>query len=212
MKAWLVASMPSLFRSAMAQLLWRDDTSLCAAASGRIARMAIELSGGCRVSLLREGAAKEQGTLRDWQHAGRENGAAAISLRVLELAPGRSPRLGGTACDEVLYVFEGEGKLHFEGGSWSIGPDTGVYVPPAPATALRGKHRRLRTAPARRLLSFGQPGRAVLRRLAECFGPRPDEARQIGLPRDSSLRNSPRAGASRDLAPPRRPGRAGRSL
>ena len=63
--------------------------------------MAIELSGGCRVSLLREGAAKEQGTLRDWQHAGRENGAAAISLRVLELAPGRSPRLGATACDEV---------------------------------------------------------------------------------------------------------------
>ena len=93
--------------------------------------MAIELSGGCRVSLLREGAAKEQGTLRDWQHAGRENGAAAISLRVLELAPGRSPRLGGTACDEVLYVFEGKGTLHFEGGgSRSIGPDTGVYVPP----------------------------------------------------------------------------------
>ena len=92
--------------------------------------MAIELSGGCRVSLLREGAAKEQGTLRDWQHAGRENGAAAISLRVLELAPGRSPRLGGTACDEVLYVFEGQGTLHFEGGSRSIGPDTGVYVPP----------------------------------------------------------------------------------
>ena len=93
--------------------------------------MAIELSGGCRVSLLREGAAKEQGTLREWQHAGRENGAAAISLRVLELAPGRSPRLGGTACDEVLYVFEGKGTLHFEGGgSRSIGPDTCVYVPP----------------------------------------------------------------------------------
>ena len=92
--------------------------------------MAIELSGGCRVSLLREGAAKEQGTLRDWQHAGRENGAAAISLRVLELAPGRSPRLGGTACDEVLYVFEGKGMLRFDGGSEPIGPDASIYIPP----------------------------------------------------------------------------------
>jgi mannose-6-phosphate isomerase-like protein (cupin superfamily) len=92
--------------------------------------MAIELSGGCRVSLLREGAAREHGTVRAWQHAGRELGAAAISLRVLELAPGRSPQLGGTACDEALYVFEGTGTLHCDGGSRPIGPDTGIYVPP----------------------------------------------------------------------------------
>jgi len=92
--------------------------------------MPIELTGRCRVSGLREGAAREHGTLRVWQHAGRESGAAAISLRVLELAPGRSPSLGGAACDEVLYVFEGAGALLFEGVSRPIGTDTGFYVPP----------------------------------------------------------------------------------
>jgi mannose-6-phosphate isomerase-like protein (cupin superfamily) len=92
--------------------------------------MTIELTGGCRVSRLREGAAREHGTLRAWQHAGRETGAAAISLRALEVASGRSPTLGGAACDEVLYVFEGAGALLFEGGSRPIGTDTGFYVPP----------------------------------------------------------------------------------
>src|SRR5256885_16407159 len=42
----------------------------------------------------------EHGTMRAFQHIGREKGAVAISLRVLEIAPGRSPRLGGAACDE----------------------------------------------------------------------------------------------------------------
>jgi len=92
--------------------------------------MPIELTGGCRVSQLREGVAREHGTLRAWQHAGRESGAAAISLRILELAPGRSPRLGGAACDEVLYVLEGAGALLFEGVSRPIGTDTGFYIPP----------------------------------------------------------------------------------
>jgi mannose-6-phosphate isomerase-like protein (cupin superfamily) len=92
--------------------------------------MPIELAGGCRISRLREGPAPEYGTLRSWQHAGRDTGAAAISLRVLELAPGRSPTLGGASCDEVLYVFEGAGTLLFEGGSRPIGTDTGFYVPP----------------------------------------------------------------------------------
>ena len=92
--------------------------------------MPIELTGRCRVSGLREGAAREHGTLRVWQHAGRESGAAAISLRVLELAPGRSPSLGGVDCDEVLYVFEGAGALLFEGVSRPIGTDVGFYVPP----------------------------------------------------------------------------------
>src|SRR2546430_4543201 len=173
MKAWLVASMPSLFRSAMARLLRRHDTSLCAAASGRIARMAIELSGGCRVSLLREGAAKEQGTLRDWQHAGRENGAAAISLRVLELAPGRSPRLGGTACDEVLYVFEGQGTLRFEGGSRSIGPDTGVYVPPGASFEIENSQALTVVSsrcpdPGERGLAATSDARITMVRLDDC--------------------------------------------
>jgi len=92
--------------------------------------MPVELTGGCRVRGLREGAPRGHGNLRVWQHAGRDSGAAAISLRVLEIAPGRSPQLGGTACDEVLYVFDGAGTLLFEGGSRPIGADTGFYVPP----------------------------------------------------------------------------------
>ena len=47
--------------------------------------MAIELTGGCRVSGLREGAPREHGTVRVWQHAGRDSGAAAIGFMVLTL-------------------------------------------------------------------------------------------------------------------------------
>jgi len=94
------------------------------------ARMAVDLEGGCRVSSLHEGSPREYGTVRAFQQFGRANGAAAISLRVLEVAPGRSPTLGGAACDEVLYVFDGKGMLRFEGGSQPIGPDTGIYIPP----------------------------------------------------------------------------------
>ena len=92
--------------------------------------MPVELTGGCLVSGLREGAPREAGNLRAWQPAGRQSGAAAISLRVVEVGPGRSPKLGGAACDEVLYVFEGAGTLLFEGGSRPIGTDTGFYVAP----------------------------------------------------------------------------------
>jgi mannose-6-phosphate isomerase-like protein (cupin superfamily) len=92
--------------------------------------MAIDLEGGCRVSLLREGTWKEQGTARAWSHAGRASGATAISLRVLELAPGRSPGLGGAACDEVLYLLEGRGTLLLDGASHPLEPDSGFYVRP----------------------------------------------------------------------------------
>ena len=93
-------------------------------------RMVVDLQGGCRVSLLREGSPREHGTVSAFQQIGRENGADAISLRVLEVAPGRSPRLGGAACDEVLYVFEGKGMLRFESGSQPIAPDASIYIPP----------------------------------------------------------------------------------
>src|SRR5205085_9113590 len=83
-------------------------------------RMAVDLEGGCRVSLLREGSPREHGTVRVFQQIGRANGAVAISLRVLEVAPGRSPTLGGAASDEVLYVFEGKGMLRFDGGAQPI--------------------------------------------------------------------------------------------
>jgi mannose-6-phosphate isomerase-like protein (cupin superfamily) len=92
--------------------------------------MAIELTGGCVVRGLREGPAGGQGTVRARQHFGRAQGAAAISLRVLDVAAGRSPRLGVAACDEVVYVLEGSGTLRFQGSEQRLQPDTGFYVPP----------------------------------------------------------------------------------
>ena len=49
--------------------------------------MAVTLKGACRVMGLREGEPARQGRLRVWRHVGRESGAAALSLRVLEVDP-----------------------------------------------------------------------------------------------------------------------------
>src|SRR5689334_16745593 len=92
--------------------------------------MPIDLTGGCRVSLLREGSPARDANVRVWPHVGRQTGAKAMSLRVLEIAHGRSPPLGGAACDEVLYVIEGAGKLLLDGATHEIGPDMGFSVPP----------------------------------------------------------------------------------
>ena len=66
--------------------------------------MAVTLEGGCRVSDLREGEPLTEGTLRIWNRIGRATGAQAISLRILEFAPGRSPGIRNDNCDEIFYV------------------------------------------------------------------------------------------------------------
>ena len=66
--------------------------------------MAVVLEGGCRVSEMREGASVVEGPLRIWNRIGRATGAQAISLRVLEFAPGLSPGIRNDDCDEILYV------------------------------------------------------------------------------------------------------------
>jgi len=68
--------------------------------------MAEILEGGCRVSDMREGEPEEVGTLRAWRQVGRDTGAQAISLRVLEFAQGLSPGIRNEGCDEVLYLLE----------------------------------------------------------------------------------------------------------
>src|SRR5712691_10516203 len=70
--------------------------------------MAVVLGGGCRVSDMREGASLVEGTLRIWNRIGRATGAQAISLRVMEFAPGLSPGIRNEDCDEILYVLDGE--------------------------------------------------------------------------------------------------------
>jgi mannose-6-phosphate isomerase-like protein (cupin superfamily) len=68
--------------------------------------MAVTLDGGCRVSEMREGDPLIVGTLRIWNRIGRATGAQAISLRVLEFAPGLSSGIRNADCDEILYVLD----------------------------------------------------------------------------------------------------------
>src|SRR5947208_509661 len=68
--------------------------------------MAVVLEGGCRVSQMREGEPLTNGTLRIWNRIGRATGAQAISLRVMEFAPGLSPALRNDDSDEILYLLD----------------------------------------------------------------------------------------------------------
>src|SRR2546430_2910576 len=66
--------------------------------------MAVILAGGCRVSHMHDGAPLIEGTLRIWNQVGRATGAQAISLRVMEFAPGMSPAIRNDDCDQILYL------------------------------------------------------------------------------------------------------------
>ena len=68
--------------------------------------MAVILEGGCRVSEVREGEPVINGTLRVWNRIGRATGAQAISLRVMEFAPGLSPTIRNEEYDQILYVLD----------------------------------------------------------------------------------------------------------
>jgi mannose-6-phosphate isomerase-like protein (cupin superfamily) len=92
--------------------------------------MPILLEGGCRVSRLREGAPEERGSLRVFRHVDRTTGASAISLRVLEFAPGLSPTLANASCDETLFVLAGKGVVVLDGQSYVVGPETGIFLRP----------------------------------------------------------------------------------
>ncbi len=107
--------------------------------------MAVVLEGGCRVSEMREGEPLVAGTLRIWNRIGRATGAQAISLRVIEFAPGMSPGIRNDDCDEILYVLDCEfqSPVHDEvsttcvsgwvnafidGHLYNLDGDTGIYI------------------------------------------------------------------------------------
>jgi mannose-6-phosphate isomerase-like protein (cupin superfamily) len=92
--------------------------------------LAVLLEGGCRVTQMREGTPDVRGTLRAWRQVGREVGAQAISLRVLEFSQGLSPGLRNRACDEVLYALEGGAEIHIGGRTHRVAPETGIYLRP----------------------------------------------------------------------------------
>lgn len=101
--------------------------------------MAVWLEGGCRVGGLKEGVPLEAGALRLWRHAGRELGAHAMSLRVLELAPGDTATLGNAACDEVLFVLEGAASADLDGRCGEVDADSGLYLRPGVRLTLQAR-------------------------------------------------------------------------
>jgi len=94
--------------------------------------MLANLDGGCRVTGLKDGEPVAEGALRIWRHFGTASGARAISLRVLELPAGERATLRNEVADEVLYVVSGSGSA----GSFTLTPDTGVYLPPATSLGI----------------------------------------------------------------------------
>ena len=114
--------------------------------------MAIELEGGCRVSEMRAGAPLVHGTLSIWNKIGRATGAQAISLRILEFAPGLSPGFRNDECDEILYVLgcwergravrlseQSErilAQVYIDGQAHDIHLDTGIYLRPGQTLAV----------------------------------------------------------------------------
>jgi mannose-6-phosphate isomerase-like protein (cupin superfamily) len=92
--------------------------------------MAVTLKGACRVMGLREGEPSRHGALRVWRHVGRESGAAALSLRVLEVeGGGEAPALRNGPCEEVLFALQGRGTAYVDGWAHEIGPDAGLCPP-----------------------------------------------------------------------------------
>ena len=81
---------------------------------------------------MHDGEPLVQGTLRVWRQIGRASGAHAISLRVMEFAPGTSPTIQNEDCDQILYVLDngedGECLAIIDGQSYEVSPDSGIYL------------------------------------------------------------------------------------
>ena len=92
--------------------------------------MAVVLEGGCRVSTMHEGVPCVSGSLKVWNQIGKASGAKAISLRLLEFGPGKSPPLRNHSCDEVFYLLEGACTVAIDDNAYELGLETGVYLRP----------------------------------------------------------------------------------
>jgi mannose-6-phosphate isomerase-like protein (cupin superfamily) len=99
--------------------------------------MAVQLEGGCRVTVMNEGSSQNLDSLKVWNHIGPDTGAKDISLRILEFGPGVSPGLSNRDTDEVLYFLESQDELSADRCSVSINGErheltsqTGIYLAP----------------------------------------------------------------------------------
>jgi mannose-6-phosphate isomerase-like protein (cupin superfamily) len=152
--------------------------------------MTIELEGGCRVSEMREGAPIVEGTLSIWNRIGRATGAQAISLRILEFAPGLSPGMRSDS-DDILYVLgcwergrpvrlsehskRTVAHVFIDGQSYDIDPDTGIYLQP------------------RETLAVNNPGPDSMT-IVSCRCPEPESEQKLAAPLTDPSSGSPPPG------------------
>jgi len=96
--------------------------------------MPVRLEGGCFVSHARETSATREGTLSCRNIIGKDTGADAISLRILEFSPGLSPGLRLAESDHVLYRLDtddaGPINVFIDGRGQQVEGQTGIYVRP----------------------------------------------------------------------------------
>ncbi|HEX3143445.1 MAG TPA: cupin domain-containing protein [Pyrinomonadaceae bacterium] len=109
--------------------------------------MAVILEGGCRVSQMHDGEPLVHGTLRVWRQVGRATGAHAISLSVMEFAPGLSAAMHNGDCDQILYLLNDEvgaargvGLVSIDGRSYEISADSGIYIRPKKTFAINNRN------------------------------------------------------------------------
>jgi mannose-6-phosphate isomerase-like protein (cupin superfamily) len=143
------------------------------------------LAGGVRVAGMREGDPDAHGALRIWPLFGRQQGADAISLRILELAGGTSPEIQNASCDEVLYVLEGTGTVAFDGHVERVAGGCGFYLRPGARMRVDNRGREPLVLASARCPDPGSAG------VGEAGLPEPP-----GLPRQpkpfARLRDQPR--------------------
>ena len=118
--------------------------------------MAVILEGDCRVSHMHDGAPLVEGTVRIWNQVGRATGAQAISLLVMEFAPGMSPAIRNDDCDEILYVLEcghparmserserpddvALSAIFIDGNRYEITLDCGIYIHPGQTFVIENR-------------------------------------------------------------------------
>ncbi len=86
------------------------------------------LDGGAYVLTPDPSRDVHKGTL-GWQTLiGARDGAKHLSLLRLSAAPGTSPWMRYENSDTVMFVVSGVGSIDIEGKSFSVGPETGVFV------------------------------------------------------------------------------------
>jgi quercetin dioxygenase-like cupin family protein len=95
-----------------------------------------------RTVKLSDGDALPAGTDREFRYlVHRDPADGDVTQFVGVIPPGRAPD-HSHVYDEVVYVLEGEGRLHIDGESWPIGPGTCMHLPPRLVHALENASDR----------------------------------------------------------------------